>query len=587
MASVTLRRLQTASLAFSLVQGLVIDRDGQGVDKADVRFYGPYAREIAHAHTDRAGKFSVKLTENPQTWSASAKGYEQQTLRFADANSLTLVLYPREAPPAKLESADLAVLPYQDAGYAFSLVPFAVIQGGSTIGVGDRGLSGSATSFQGGGSSFDEIPAQYLAFAGISRAFHSYRYGNGAAGHYTLGFDKSGAASAQSGSGSLQMQSAHAGIGAVFFGYGTSTGDLTRRSRFDVVSRSDLGAGKLLFTAGQGNLRDWFDSPQELQTEDEVRLRLDEPWLGDTATLEVKSGHKYKNKIADSDEGGGEFTGEFRLRSLGAMFSNETGIKVTRDTAVRALSSGKMFSGTGITNQIFESETYTGSRLFADASLAWYGLHDAGVTHKQPAGVVQQAGGLAAAIQTQWQFSDRFALAGTVGSIVDTPSPGDQFFGDPIPGLLLNRSALVEGSLLYDSPGGFSAELTSYSEKYTTASPTTNLSGAGIAFDWPISPNWRLRAWTLSLRDFANGLLTADLGPSYGRDVAWLTYYGGRAVRLDAVYRRETDPVEAGRYLDADAAINVAPHLTLIGTMERHHFTSSYGLSLRLDVPKP
>jgi len=86
------------------------------------------------------------------------------------------VIYPREAKsPAKIDGADFAVLPYQDAGYIFALTPFAVIQGGGAIGVGDRGLSGSANALQGNGTSFETVPAHYLSFAGIADAFHSFR----------------------------------------------------------------------------------------------------------------------------------------------------------------------------------------------------------------------------------------------------------------------------------------------------------------------------------------------------------------------------------------------------------------------------
>jgi len=65
--------------------------------------------------------------------------------------------------------------------------------------------------------------------------------------------------------------------------------------------------------------------------------------------------------------------------------------------------------------------------------------------------------------------------------------------------------------------------------------------------------------------------------------VAWLTYHGGRRTRFDVIYRRAPDPVEAGRYVDADAAISIAPHLSLIGTMEHHRATSSYGVSLSFE----
>ena len=568
------------------IRGIVVDRDGKGIDKADLRFFSQDAHEIAHGHSDRNGRFSVRVPAPVETWSIGASGYQTQTLRFSDLLAPTIVLYPRQAKgPAKIESADLAVLPYQDVGYAFGLVPFAVIQGGGSIGVGDRGLSGSANALENNGTSFDQVPAHYLSFGGIADAFHSYRYTSGAAGHYTLGFDRAAGSVGQAGGGSLQIASLQGRLGDEALGYGTSTGDLTQISRFDAISRSTMGAGTLFVKAGNSFLTDQTGSAEALSSETSSELRLDEPWLGSTATFELKGKRKTKNKLNDYVEYDSEVEAEFRLRNSGALFGNEIGVKITRDTGVRNYSP-KLYSGVANESRVFASETYNGNRFSALAAAAWYGLSDSGMTHKEPAGVSQHASGVAASLRVLWQFTDRFALEATRGSIEDTPSVSDQYFSDPVPGLVLNRSNLTEGSLLYSAPGGFVAELTAYGEKYTTALPTTQLSGSGIAIDWPLARDWRLRAWTLSLHDTAAGVKQKDLGPSFGRDVAWLTYYGGKRTRFDVIYRRETDPVEAGRYVDADAALSIAPHITLIGTMEHHHSTSSYGLSLSIDALK-
>ena len=562
------------------VSGAVVDRDGQAIDKADIHFYAENAREVGHGRSDQRGRFSIDVSGPPETWSVAAKGFESRTLRFSELDSNTIVLYPREAKsPAKIDGADFAVLPYQDAGYIFALAPFAVIQGGGAIGVGDRGLSGSANALQGNGTTFESVPAHYLSFAGIADAFHSYRYSDGASGHYTLGFDKAAGSSLQAGGGSLQIDSLQGRAGDVAFGYGYSSGDLTQHSRADLISRTPLGAGKLLVLAGRSFLVDQSGSTEELGNSTATELRLDEPWLGSTATFELKAKQKIKNKLADYMESDSEVEGEFRLRNDGALFGNEIGVKLTRDTGVRDYTT-KLYSGSALTNEIFASETYQGTRFAAHATVAWYGLRDAGVTKKIPGGVAQTAAGLAASLRARWQLNNRFSLEASRGNVEDTPSVSDQFFADPVPGLVLNRSNLTEGSIVYGSPGGFEAEVTGYSERYTTALPTTQLSGFGVAVDWPLGHDFRLRAWTLSLHDAASGVPQSVLGPSLGRDVAWLTYYGGRRTRFDVIYRRETDPVEAGRYVDADAAIAVAPHLSLIGTMEHHSVTSSYGLSL-------
>lgn len=575
-----------AYAADQVIRGIVVDRDGKGIDKADVRFFTLDAREIARGRSDKNGRFSVTVSSPVETWSIGASGYQTQTLRFLDLSPPTIVLYPRDTKgPAKIEGADLAVLPYQDLGYAFGLVPFAVIQGGGSISVGDRGLSGSANALESNGTTFDQVPAHYLSFGGIADAFHAYRYTSGAAGHYTLGFDRAEGSQGQAGAGSLQLSSLQGRLGDEALGYGTSTGDLTQISRFDLVSRSSMGAGTVFFKAANSYLTDQSGSTPALSGETSSELRLDEPWLGSTATFELKAKRKTKNKLNDYLESDSEVVGEFRLRNDGALFANDAGVKLTRDTGVRNYNP-KIYSGTANESRIFASETYNGNRFSALASAAWYGLSDAGVTHKQPAGVSQHAGGIAVSLGAVWQLGDHFALEALRGNVEDTPSVSDQYFGDPIPGLVLNRSNLTKGSLIYHSPGGFAAELTAYSEKYTTALPTTLLNGSGIAIDWPIARDWRLRAWTLSLHDTAAGVSQSDLGPSFGRDVAWLTYYGGRRTRFDVIYRRETDPVELGRYIDADAALSLAPHITLIGTMEHHHSTSSYGLSLSIDALK-
>jgi hypothetical protein len=574
-----------AASAAEPVHGTVVDRDGQGIDKADVRFYGNDKREVGHARTDSQGRFSAAVSAPPETWTVEAKNYQTRTMRFLEIGSSAVVLYTRTAKaPGKLDGADFAVLPYQDVGYVFSLAPFTAIQGGGSIAVGDRGLSGSANALQ-GGTSFDQVPAHYLSFAGIADASRAFKYSDGAAGHYTLGFDRAAGAAMQAGFGSLRIAGLQGRAGDAAFGYGASTGDLTEHSRVDAVTRSKLGAGKLLFAAGRSFVTDLTGSEEALGNETTSQLRVDEPWLGDTATFEVKAKTKTKTKLADYSENDSEVSGEFRLRGNGALFGTEAGIKITRDTGVRNYTT-KIYTGSTVTDDIFASETYSGSRLTVNASLAWYGLHDAGATHKVPQGIAQSASGLAPSLRVRWQLSDRFALEGTRASVEDSPSVSDQFFADPVPGLVLDRSNLTEGSLLYNSPGGFNAEITSYSERYTTAFPTTQLSGFGAAIDWPVARDWRLRAWTLNLHDIMPGVKRKDLGPSSGRDVAWLTYYGGRTTRFDVIYRRETDPVEFGRYVDADAALAVGPHLWLIGTMEHHALTSSYGLTLSFEDRK-
>jgi hypothetical protein len=219
-------------------------------------------------------------------------------------------------------------------------------------------------------------------------------------------------------------------------------------------------------------------------------------------------------------------------------------------------------------------------RFDTEAAVTDYALMYGGATKDIPAGLTQRTSGVTISGVARWNFTEHFVLEAMGGNIEDTPSVSTQFFGDPVPALVLNRSNLLEANLRYQLPAGLSAEITEYKEKYTTGLPTTYLSGTGVSVDWQIAPEWQVRAWTLGLRDWSPGESTAALEPSTGRDVVWMTYEPAN-LRLDIIYRRETDFVEAGRYVDADAAFRIGSSLYLMGTMEHHRATSSYGVSLR------
>ena len=562
------------------LSGLVVDQDGFGIADARIEFLDAAKHVTGHAKTDRAGRFTLGAGTAPAAWTIRAAGFAARTLPFEPSHPVA-VLYPPLISNPRTSAADLAVLPYQDAGYAFALEPFTVIQGGSSVAVGDRGLSGSANALENNGSTFENIPAQYLSFAGVSRSFQSYRYSNGAAGEYTTGFDRSAGSSAQAGAGSLAIQNVFGAFSGGGFGIGNSSGDLTQRSRADFIAREKAGAGNLLFTLGSSFFSDQTGATVATQRENRLRLRLDEPWNSATAILEAEGKSSTKIKVASYTEPQSQMKLKLRVRKNAGSNIFEYGALAQRDTGERLYAS-KEYDGTGVEERLFVSDSYQWRRVNADASVAAYALNFGGATHHVPTGLWQTTGGLSETLAMQWNVSERWMLEVTGGDIIDTPSVSGQYFGDPVPPLELNRSRMVQADLRYELPGGFTAALTQYSERYTTVMPQTALSGTGIAVDWPFAKRWRLRAWTLALRDTAASAPSTVLQPSAGRDVAWLSYLGD-GLRLDAIYRRETDVFEYGRYLDADAALRVTPKLSLIGTMEHHRYWSSYGISLRVD----
>ncbi|MDQ2991387.1 MAG: hypothetical protein M3R30_01020 [Candidatus Eremiobacteraeota bacterium] len=146
---------------------------------------------------------------------------------------------------------------------------------------------------------------------------------------------------------------------------------------------------------------------------------------------------------------------------------------------------------------------------------------------------------------------------------------------------MIDISQTNEATVSYRTRRGLVASATLAGERYASYLGNTTLFGRGLSIDWPIDDRWRVRAWTFGLNDQSAAIPAATLGPSRGRDVGWITYYASPGVRFDAIYRRETDPIEFGRYLDSDAAFVLSRDVMLILTQERHASRSSFGFSLR------
>lgn len=570
-----------ASAAPETVGGLVVDREGYGIAGATVTFEDA-AGTIARVTTGQLGRFTVALPRLPLRWEVRAPGYEPRRLRFSDAHRLTATLARGEPGFAEPVGADdLAVLPYRDVGYALALEPYQVIVGGGEIAVGDRGLGGSANLYIDNGGSVD-APAHYLTYAGVSKAAASYGFARGTTGRFQLGVDPSDAATGTIGGGSLTLAGVQSRAGVVSAGFGTSTGDGFGRSRSDASARTLFGSVRTFIAAFAESADDRTTAVETWTDERGISAGAEVPLRGWKLRAQAKTDAKRKLPLGSYVER--ESSASYKTlatRAIGGLTS-EFGLSYDRDAGSRIYpdSHTKRFTGAVETAAAFATEGWTSGRLGVTVGASAYALSSSGTTKDLPRGYAQSARGAVATYGASWNFDDHLMLQAARTGAEDTP-PESIYFGDPVGTLLLDVSTTDQATLSYRTRSGFVASTTAYAERYVSYLGTTTLHGRGASLDLPIGDRWRLRAWTIALDDAAAAIPAAVLGASRGRDVAWVTYYASPRVRLDAIYRRETDPIEAGRYLDADAAFVLNDTVTLIATSERHAQASSAGLSLR------
>jgi hypothetical protein len=573
--------LSIGALAALSVNGLVVDHDGFGIDRATVVFADATGK-VAQATTDENGRFTVTLPRTPTSWEASATNFRPARLRFSDPTRLVATLQPDE--PAFTEpigADDLGVLPYQDVGYALALMPYQVAIGGSQIGVGDRGLGGSANADFGNGVRID-APAHYLSFVGVTSASSSYGFSQSAVGRFDLGFDSANQVNGTIGAGSLQLAGAQSRIGDAYVGFGSSADGGVSQTLSNVVVRTKAGTAKVLFTAGNWTFDDTTRPKATLDLERDLKLRVQLPIGHSTFQLEGATKSKSKTPIADYVEDASVSSFIALLRHSGTTLTSEYGFEQDLDTGTRNYvdSHTKHFQGDVHARQIYTTQQVTFGRFSATATAATYALSAQGSTRDSPGPNPQSAGAGTASLAAQWSFGDDLKLQ--VARSANEDAPDDSiYFGDPIPALIVDVSKVSEATLSYRTRGGFVASATVVGERYVSYLGTTTLYGRGASVDWPIGDRWRLRAWTLGLNDQSASIPAPILGASRGRDVGWLTYYASPGIRFDVIYRRETDPIELGHYLDGDAAFVLNHNVTLIVTDERHAAYSSLGLSLR------
>lgn len=571
--------LTVAALTALSVNGLVVDREGFGIRHADVVFRDA-AGVIADTTTDEDGRFRVVLARRPTAWDADASGYKADHLRFSNPLRLTAVLQPSEPGFTQpIGADDLGVLPYQDVGYALSLAPYEVLIGGSQVAVGDRGLGGSANIAIDNGTSVS-APARYLSFVGVASASSSYGFSRSASGRFDLGFDSANAAVGTIGSGSLQLVGVQARLGDEYVAFGESSGDTTTQSRFNIVARTSAGKARVLFTAGAGSF-DTDSSPHAVpQSDGQVRLRVELPLGSSIARVELASGMSSKTAVGKFLKNGSSADAKAYLRHTGRVLVSEYGVEQDLGTGIeRDIGNPATYTGTVRANRVYTTQQISSGRLSVAATLSSYALSSSGSTKIIPANA-QAASGQTVGASAQWTFDPHLQLAAEHGENEDSPG-ASLYFTNGAPTLMLDLSRVNDATLSYRNERGFVASATWAAERYVSYLGTTTLFGRGLSVDWPVGDRWRLRAWTFGLNDQSAAIPSTLLGPSHGRDVGWLTYYASPRVRFDVIYRRETDPIEAGRYVDGDAAFVLNRHVLLVVTRERHASTSSAGLSLR------
>lgn len=559
--------------------GLVVDRDGIGIANATVTFRDA-SGTIAAATTDENGRFRVAFARRPTEWNASAPGYKTAQLRFSNPLRLTAVLQLAEPGFTQpIGADDLGVLPYQDVGYALSLTPYEVLIGGSQVAVGDRGLGGSVNLAIDNGTSVS-APAHYLSFVGVANASSSYGFSRSASGRFALGFDSANADIGTIGAGSLQLVGVQARVGDEYVAFGESSGDTTKQSRFNVVARTSAGKAKVLFTAGAGSF-DSGSSPNAVpQSDSEARLRVGIPFGSWVARVEFATGNSSKNPLRQFLQNESSADASAYVRHTGKVLTGEYGVEQDLSTGVeRDLGNRATYVGSVRVNRVYTTQQISLGRLSVAGTLSSYALSSNGSTKIIPTNA-QASSGQTASASAQWAFDEHLQLSAEHGENEDSPG-ASLYFTNAAPTLMLDLSRVNDATLSYRTESGFVASGTWLAERYVSYLGTTTLFGRGISLDWPIGDRLRLRAWSIGLNDQSAAIPQALLGPSHGRDVGWLTYYASPRVRFDVIYRRETDPIEAGRYVDGDAALVLNPYVLLVLTSERHATTSSAGLSLR------
>jgi len=573
--------LSIAALSALSAGGIVVDREGFGIARATVVFRDA-SGNVAKTTTDENGRFAVALARTPSTWEAGATGYRTAHLHFADPTRLVATL--QLAEPAFSEPVgadDLGVLPYQDVGYALALTPYQVLIGGGQVGVGDRGLGGSANADFGNGISVN-APAHYLSFVGVTSASSSYGFSQSAAGRFDLGFDSANRANGTIGAGTLRLAGIQSQAGDAYAGFGSSAGDGVSQTLANVVLRTKAGKSKVLFTAGTWTFDDTTGSHEALEAEHSAKLRVQIPAGASILQFEAETKAKHKTAIADYVEDESASAVKALVRHTGATLVSEYGFEQDLDMGTRdyANSHTKHFQGDVHARQFYTTQQVTFGRLSATASLGTYALTAQGSTKDSPGPNPQTAAAGTASLAAQWTFGNDLQLQ-VARSANEDSATDSMYFGDPIPALIVDVSHVDEATLSYRRSSGFVASATLVGERYVSYLGTTTLYGRGASVDWPIGDRWRIRAWTFGLNDQAALIPAGTLGPSHGRDVGWLTYYASPRMRFDAIYRRESDPVELGHYLDGDAAFVLNQNATLIVTREQHAAFSSFGLSLR------
>ena len=155
------------------------------------------------------------------------------------------------------------------------------------------------------------------------------------------------------------------------------------------------------------------------------------------------------------------------------------------------------------------------------------------------------------------------------------------------PPAFLTRAYPTEGALRYDVTDSFSGEIQEYKEVRNAPLYSTVLTGTGYSADWRISRIFHLRAWTLVMRTAYFNAGPANRPPvaTPGRDVAFATYTPSERIRADLIYRRETDPLEQGRFIDWDALYKSNLRTGITASYEHHRTYSTFGTGLRITTP--
>jgi len=542
----------------------------------------------ATARTDEQGTFALPSSGARQV--AIACDYcEPITVSVRAGEPVVALVHRYDALASAAPSErDFAFVPYGRAESAAALAPFTLLENSAQPLPGpqlsDRGLSNRGMLVLADGIPLYDVASNESPFLNfpshdVERATRlppgdAFLYGDLAGGGTLLADTRT----AQARSGALldgtssAARVAQSGSSGAWSAAASHEADDTRIAA-DVELRAAQGDQSLTFTALAA--RDRFaPNAQHVDTSNDG-FRLD---YGSAREQRVDASLTAQNGGYDWGTPATAFSARWSDVQAQAQVATQTRLQVFTGAAIR-VSSGAYAAADGSVpptagaiaqTRVDAGVQTSGDRYELHAGAAAFTTHYGGGSGTSPA--TFDAAFVTPSMWGRYELGPQWSYEAQAGASFSLPTILETFVTAPEgPALVLDRNALFEQTLTYSDLHRFRASLTSAHERVSGLdNGFVHAAGAGIA--WQVSPLLSLRAWVLRSNNF-----THPYEPVYRFGVpvqpatvgsAWLTYER-RAVRIDAVYRRDLLDYAGDSHLDASISVPVSSELRIFGATER------------------